>query len=216
MGHRLRTDETGVSPVIGTILMVAVTVIIAAVIGSSALGIADDVSETPPKAQFDVELVEEETTISNNWEINDFNTISVEHVGGESVDPDNIEIQVDGNKAYTIHRDEDPSTNDAPSGTYWGARGDNSDKYPDAVPIQEYFESDETLSAGSNIPILASDVDGLNVEQPNMYYKNTDIQIRERDEANYAPEEVGITEGAEVTIVWNAGSSSQVLVKETV
>jgi len=38
-------DERGVSPVIGVILMVAITVILAAVIASFVLGFGDDVSE---------------------------------------------------------------------------------------------------------------------------------------------------------------------------
>jgi len=45
-------DNSGVSPVIGVILMVAVTVIIAVVIGSSALSLSNSLSETAPQAQF--------------------------------------------------------------------------------------------------------------------------------------------------------------------
>ncbi len=41
-----RRDDTAVSPVIGVILMVAITVILAAVIGTFVLGLGDDVSET--------------------------------------------------------------------------------------------------------------------------------------------------------------------------
>ena len=40
-------SERGVSPVIGVILMVAITVILAAVIGSFVLGIGGDVSQAP-------------------------------------------------------------------------------------------------------------------------------------------------------------------------
>ena len=47
-------DERGVSPVIGVILMVAITVILAAVIGSFVLGIGSDVSE-PPQASLTIE-----------------------------------------------------------------------------------------------------------------------------------------------------------------
>ena len=46
--------ERGVSPVIGVILMVAITVILAAVIGSFVLGIGGDV-EAAPQASFSVE-----------------------------------------------------------------------------------------------------------------------------------------------------------------
>ncbi|MFW5929715.1 MAG: type IV pilin [Halobacteriota archaeon] len=44
---RTREDDDAVSPVIGVILMVAITVILAAVIGTFVLGLGEDVSETP-------------------------------------------------------------------------------------------------------------------------------------------------------------------------
>ena len=56
--EQISTDESGVSPVIGVILMVAVTVIIAAVIGASALGLSDQVSDSPPLASLSMEQTE--------------------------------------------------------------------------------------------------------------------------------------------------------------
>ena len=44
---KLFTDERAVSPVIGVILMVAITVILAAVIGAFVLGIGGETQETP-------------------------------------------------------------------------------------------------------------------------------------------------------------------------
>jgi flagellin-like protein len=49
-------DERAVSPVIGVILMVAITVILAAVIGTFVLGLGDQVQETAPNAQFNADL----------------------------------------------------------------------------------------------------------------------------------------------------------------
>ena len=45
-------DDRAVSPVIGVILMVAITVILAAVIGTFVLGLGDQVSQTTPNAGF--------------------------------------------------------------------------------------------------------------------------------------------------------------------
>jgi flagellin-like protein len=45
-------DEQAVSPVIGVILMVAITVILAAVIGTFVLGLGDQVQNTTPQASF--------------------------------------------------------------------------------------------------------------------------------------------------------------------
>ena len=43
-------NDRGVSPVIGVILMVAVTVVLAAVIGASVLDVGEDVGESPSAA----------------------------------------------------------------------------------------------------------------------------------------------------------------------
>ncbi|RDZ63874.1 type IV pilin [Haloferax sp. Atlit-12N] len=45
-------DDSAVSPVIGVILMVAITVILAAVIGTFVLGLGDQVGDTAPQASF--------------------------------------------------------------------------------------------------------------------------------------------------------------------
>lgn len=45
-------DERAVSPVIGVILMVAITVILAAIIGTAVLGIGSDINTDRPSASF--------------------------------------------------------------------------------------------------------------------------------------------------------------------
>jgi len=47
--------DRSVSPVIGVILVVALTLIIAAAIGASAFGLAGSLSESPPQATIDAE-----------------------------------------------------------------------------------------------------------------------------------------------------------------
>ncbi|QLC33082.1 type IV pilin N-terminal domain-containing protein [Halarchaeum sp. CBA1220] len=53
--HIFDTDDRGVSPVIGVILMVAITVILAAVIGTFVLGLGSQVGNNAPQASFDWE-----------------------------------------------------------------------------------------------------------------------------------------------------------------
>ncbi|PSP67890.1 type IV pilin [Halobacteriales archaeon QS_1_69_70] len=65
--NELFADDDAVSPVIGVILMVAITVILAAVI-------------TEPQAQFSFDAD------------TDAETITVTHDGGQPVDPDNVEV----------------------------------------------------------------------------------------------------------------------------
>lgn len=49
---QLFADDDAVSPVIGVILMVAITVILAAVIASFVLGLGDQAQQTTPQASF--------------------------------------------------------------------------------------------------------------------------------------------------------------------
>ena len=70
---KLFTDERAVSPVIGVILMVAITVILAAVIGAFVLGIGGETQSTP-SASLSIELNETEVDIEHrsgssfNWD----------------------------------------------------------------------------------------------------------------------------------------------------
>ena len=52
---QLIADDDAVSPVIGVILMVAITVILAAVIGTFVLGLGEQVQSTSPNTQFSFE-----------------------------------------------------------------------------------------------------------------------------------------------------------------
>lgn len=115
-------DNAGVSPVIGVILMVAVTVIIAAVIGSTALGLGNQVSETPPQAQLQAETVEGYTVdnTDSDYEFGgpeEFTVVTVTHTGGDSIDPENVRLTVDGEPVHAIGGEgTDPGNDDGESG----------------------------------------------------------------------------------------------------
>lgn len=57
-------NDRGVSPVIGVILMVAITVILASIIGVYVLGLAD-VSEPAPNAQFQIDVNDTHATVTH-------------------------------------------------------------------------------------------------------------------------------------------------------
>ena len=73
------TDDRGVSPVIGVILMVAITVILAAVIGTFVLGLGDSLGDSAPTASIDSEVTNSDT-------------VTFTHRGGDRVASENIEI----------------------------------------------------------------------------------------------------------------------------
>jgi flagellin-like protein len=72
-------EERAVSPVIGVILMVAITVILAAVIGTFVLGLGDQVQQTSPNAQWD-------------WDQNGTDALKITHEGGDDVTPTTLEV----------------------------------------------------------------------------------------------------------------------------
>ena len=83
---RLFTDERAVSPVIGVILMVAITVILAAVIGTFVLGLGDDLQDTSPTADFNFDY-----DTSND-------SVTITHNGGDTIDgtTDNVTVTTTG------------------------------------------------------------------------------------------------------------------------
>ncbi|MFC6953798.1 type IV pilin N-terminal domain-containing protein [Halorubellus litoreus] len=81
--NNLFTDEDAVSPVIGVILMVAITVILAAVIGAFVLGIGGSQAKVP-QASFDYSY--------------SGSTVTVTHAGGDDIEASNLKVQADGGK----------------------------------------------------------------------------------------------------------------------
>ncbi|MFB6179873.1 MAG: type IV pilin [Halorientalis sp.] len=82
---KLITDDSAVSPVIGVILMVAITVLLAATAASFFLGLAGNNTTTPQVAMnFDY-------TSSNNHHDD---RVKITHAGGDTVTADNVVVTV--------------------------------------------------------------------------------------------------------------------------
>ena len=64
-------DDRAVSPVIGVILMVAITVILAAVIGTFVLGLGDQVQQTTPRTSFGFDTADQKTNVTITHESGD-------------------------------------------------------------------------------------------------------------------------------------------------
>jgi len=82
-------DSRAVSPVIGVILMVAITVILAAVIGTFVLGLGDSV-ESAPQASINFDYVSDNGGSANAGEV------TIRHRGGDTLETDNIEVRING------------------------------------------------------------------------------------------------------------------------
>jgi flagellin-like protein len=72
------TDDEAVSPVIGVILMVAITVILAAVIGTFVLGLGDQVQSTSPQASFNFDY-------TDGADGSAVDSLDIVHDGGDSI-----------------------------------------------------------------------------------------------------------------------------------
>jgi flagellin-like protein len=76
---QLFADESAVSPVIGVILMVAITVILAAVIGSFVLNLGGSLQNTAPQASFAFE-----------YDTSDDGNVTITHQSGDSIEADRL------------------------------------------------------------------------------------------------------------------------------
>ena len=102
-------DENAVSPVIGVILMVAITVILAAVIGTFVLNLGNSLQQTSPNADFDFDY-----TAGNNDEV------VVTHEGGDSIDADEDTLKVVGGTGSDSHFNGKVTAGDSVTHVYGG------------------------------------------------------------------------------------------------
>jgi flagellin-like protein len=76
---QLFADDSAVSPVIGVILMVAITVILAAVIGSFVLNLGGSLQQSAPQASF-------------GFDYNGTTNVTITHESGDSIDADLLNV----------------------------------------------------------------------------------------------------------------------------
>jgi flagellin-like protein len=89
-------DDDAVSPVIGVILMVAITVILAAVIGTLVLGLGDQASNTAPSASFSFEYEAGGSGTCSGPGTG--NALDMTHASGDQVPADTVTLS-DGSNA---------------------------------------------------------------------------------------------------------------------
>jgi len=126
----LFTEDRGVSPVIGVILMVAITVILAAVIGAFVLGLGDQASSTAPQASINIDNID----ASENETV-------LRHSGGDTIEWDETRLIIE-----RVGEDEE---------VRWNQPSDDSFSSADrvtALTLNESVDGDAgTLDTGSNI-----------------------------------------------------------------
>jgi len=143
---RLFDDDDAVSPVIGVILMVAITVILAAVIASFVLGLGDQNNPAPTVSiDFDADL--------------DNDVVTVTHEDGDEVESDNVFIrgeQID--TSSTFNNPPPQSWTKANGGTAITVQAGNSVDVDLTGTVEEYVirivwedpDSDQTSTLDSD------------------------------------------------------------------
>ncbi|MFD1633142.1 type IV pilin [Haloplanus ruber] len=96
--NELLTEDRAVSPVIGVILMVAITVILAAVIGTFVLGLGDQVDESAPQASFSFDF-----SANGGFDGSSDDYVNITHEGGETLDNSTISIDGDGTSNIVLN-----------------------------------------------------------------------------------------------------------------
>jgi flagellin-like protein len=123
----LFTDDEGVSPVIGVILMVAITVILAAVIGTFVLGLGEGVSSTAPSASFDFEYKSGEGSSATCTGLGSTDAVDISHASGDEIPADQVTIS-DGSASPSWNDCADPDVTDISAGSTANVGIDSNDE----------------------------------------------------------------------------------------
>lgn len=145
------STERAVSPVIGVVLMVGITVVLAAVIGTLVLNMGAQTGETGPNAQLDVRDAMADFDYTDN-DSDPFLTIS--HNGGDPVDADAIRLVV-----------RNATSNDVVLSWYRGMVIETVEGIDDenvSVDMNgENLTSEDTIEIGDVVTVAVTDQGGL-------------------------------------------------------
>lgn len=159
----------GVTPVIGTLLVVAVVVIVATITGYYALVTLDRLENPPPQAV--INSVQDKGTVVSPSNFNESEpdsqdnfSVTFTHVSGSQISKDRLSVDVDGYDAYDVY-----------SNQSWETLGRN--------PIQS------NLSAGNSFRVVvygSVDTDGSETGTPSHFHNtgtlNEDVRISNQEE----------------------------------
>jgi len=139
---KLFDDDRAVSPVIGVILMVAITVILAAVIGTFVLGLGDQVQSTTPQASFGFDTEDNK------------HYVTITHESGDTIDAANLQI-----KATTGFNVTDDRSTEHDSITWAEATGDEDVSAGTLEKIGGYEGGSSSSFAGETVRVVFSNPD---------------------------------------------------------
>jgi flagellin-like protein len=129
----LRNSDRGVSSVIGVVLMVGITVVLAATAGTFVLDIGQDLNKPAPTAMFDVTTTDYD--FEHNTETTTITEVEFTFQMGNDIPAENVRVYVNSKRAYA-------------RGDQITKRGDDTYKI-----IKPFGDDNEVISAGSSAKI---------------------------------------------------------------
>ncbi|WP_459192275.1 type IV pilin [Halosimplex sp. J119] len=135
---KLLQEDDAVSPVIGVILMVAITVILAAVIASFVLGMGPE-TNAAPTASFSTDYEVDSTN-------SDFGLLTISHDSGETIEAGNLYVRGSG-----FFSDYSPST--SPSFSDSDHDMDSSGAWSESDGDQNSYVSASGVSSGNRLVV---------------------------------------------------------------
>jgi FlaG/FlaF family flagellin (archaellin) len=169
--------------------MVAITVILAAVIGTFVLGLGDQVQSSAPNANFQFEY--EDVIYEGSGGDITVTAVTVTHNGGQDVDPDNVAIEVGGNPGYNLV--------------------DNGGDAGELDTAEAIYDGTSTIATGTSTRVVFVDTNpsgGTN-------YPSNDPGT---SSGSFSGDADGLTGGETVRVIWTSpnGDSSNTIGSSTV
>jgi len=149
----LAEDDRAVSPVIGVILMVAITVILAAVIGTFVLGLGQQAGQNAPQASVTISDASEQYVSGAAGTTVD--TFKMEHDGGSKVETNDLTLIIRDTSDDTI----------AASWDDWTTTQSDQALFHDGTAISGNTE----ISAGSLLKVQEQDSNSLDLSSGTEY-----------------------------------------------
>jgi len=204
---QLLKDDDAVSPVIGVILMVAITVILAAVIGTFVLGLGDQVQSNSPNTQF--EFDQGKTAVDNKSgaaSTVDVTSVDITHTSGQKVNHGNIEVTANGEAAVGTEGG-GTTTNGDNVIVPWNSGSDVSASDSVTIVASADLASDDSVDDLDNSAEFGEDGSGL-------------LQITDdgTGDLNNDYADTELSEGDTVRVVWESddGGNSDVLANQEI
>ena len=129
---QLYEDDDAVSPVIGVILMVAITVILAAVIASFVLGLGNSATNTNPQASFSFEYEQIDENADSNTGV-----ATISHDGGDTISDNELYVRGAGFNGTALDATSLPGSGWTGTASGFGASTSNA---------QNWFETESGVN----------------------------------------------------------------------